>query len=321
MKNSPQNHHDPQRSSDTGRSSTTYQLLDSGHFEKLEQVGPYRLVRPALSAVWQPRLSKNDWLNYDARFERNSEGGGKWNIKNKALLAAREEIKEGGPKFLWSIDIDGVTFNMKLTGFGHLGIFPEQKANWLKLREIIMARTQQKKTVRVLNLFAYTGGSTLFSAAGGAEVVHLDASKTSVSWARENAESSGLGDRKVRWIVDDVQEFVARELRRGSKYEGIILDPPTYGRGAKNQIWKIEDHLVPLLNNLKALMSDEFQFLLLSSHSEGYTPLSLRNQALDACADLRNAETATTIAEEMTVIDQAGRYLPSGASCLWIAQQ
>jgi 23S rRNA (cytosine1962-C5)-methyltransferase len=195
-----------------------------------------------------------------------------------------------------------------------LGIFPEQDANWEILHNLIV---KQKKNAEfnVLNLFAYTGGSTLACASAGAKVVHLDASKTSVAWARDNAQASGLGDKPIRWIVDDVQKFVEREVRRGNKYQGIILDPPSFGRGANNEVWQIEDHLVPLLANLKQILADDFVFILLSSHSNGYTPLALQNLLLG----IVNNQEGTFEVGEMIVREQdSGRVLPSGASALYV---
>ncbi|OFZ12060.1 MAG: hypothetical protein A2Z20_07475 [Bdellovibrionales bacterium RBG_16_40_8] len=282
---------------------------------KLEQVGPFRIARPSACAVWDPVLPDSDWRDVDAEFVRFSDGRGEWKIKN-------QDIKNP-----WVIEVHGIFFNLKLTSFGHLGIFFEQEKNWLQLREIIGAKqskgsSSQENAFRVLNLFAYTGGATLFAAAAGAQVVHLDASKGSVKWARENAESSGLTSHPIRWIVDDVQEFIEKEIRRGSKYQGIILDPPSFGRGNTNQAWKIEDHLLPLLKNLRKLMADDFAFLLLSAHSPGYTPISLENQLRQVCADLANANLKKKHNDyvfesgEMLIYDTQKRALPSGAYCL-----
>lgn len=289
-----------------------YQLLDTGDFQKLEQVGPYRLVRPAAQAVWRPRLPASDWAQADATFTRFSGGDGKWNIRNRKLPES------------WRIDAPAIgQLVIRLTDFGHLGIFPEQHRNWgllgdaVKAHKARIAPDAEVKEISVLNLFAYTGGSTLAAARAGGSVVHVDASKTSVNWARENAEASGLGDRPVRWIVDDVQKFVGREVRRGSKYHGIILDPPSYGRGPKGETWKIEEMLPPLLDDLKAILAPDFAFFLLSGHSAGYTPLALVNlmgQILDT-----KATDAAIVAEEMTVAEAgSGRILPSGASCLYV---
>lgn len=283
--------------------SSTYKILDCGDFHKLEQVGPYRLHRPAASAVWRPSLSKGEWQDHDALFERDRGGEGEWTRKNKKM---RDH---------WDVEIGDLKFRIRLTGFGHLGIFPEQQDNWAELQEIISARKPKSDEFKVLNLFAYTGGSTLAAASAGASVVHLDASKTSVTWARENAEISGLSDKPVRWIVDDVQDFVSRELRRGSKYQGIILDPPSYGRGPKKQIWKIEDHLNPLLEQLSQLMADDFCFWLLSSHSQGYTPIAHENQLRQAIGNRFGGEYRS---REMVLASANDQLLPSGSSTLFV---
>ena len=293
-----------------------YRLLDSGNFQKLEQVGPITLVRPAAQAVWRPRLSASAWQNADAIFTRFAGGDGKWSIKGKKLPAE------------WRLAVDGLgQLVIKLTDFGHLGIFPEQHANWRRLTRLVEERrgfVGEGREYQVLNLFAYTGGSTLAVARGGAQVVHLDASKTSVAWARENAEASALGDRPIRWIVDDVQKFVAREVRRESKYHGIILDPPSFGRGPKGETWKIEEMLPPLLDDLKKILADDFSFVLLSSHSEGYTPRALVN-LLGGMVDLGKGDVE---AEEMVVFESGpapdltgGRALPSGASAFFVTKK
>jgi 23S rRNA (cytosine1962-C5)-methyltransferase len=276
-----------------------YQLLDSGDFWKLEQVGKYRLLRPSASAVWRASLPESEWKNFDAKFDRDSSGDGEWNIKN-------QDVKKD-----WSLKVFDLNFKIRLTGFGHLGLFPEQEKNWREMDEILGARVKPGEDFKVLNLFAYTGGSTLACARRGAQVVHLDASKTSVQWAKDNAEMSGLKEAPIRWIVDDVQDFVAREIRRGSKYQAFILDPPSYGRGPNKQMWKVEKDQMPLLENLKKLMADDFSFCLLSSHSPGYTPVALENQVGQMLGDKARFSSA-----EMLVSDSSGRSLPSGASCL-----
>jgi 23S rRNA (cytosine1962-C5)-methyltransferase len=282
-------------------SEVGYRLLDSGGFRKLEQVGPFRLVRPAATAVWDPSLPAADWKDVAAEFVRHKDGSGEWRIRDKRAQSP------------FDIDMQGVRFQIKLTSFGHLGIFPEQLDNWLKFRELVSALKKGGEAVRVLNLFAYTGGSTLFCAEAGAEVAHVDASKGTVKWASENAKLSGLSDRPVRWLVDDVREFVAREVRRDSKYDGIILDPPSYGKGEKKQVWKIEADLMPLLRELKKIFSGrQGSFICLSAHSEAYTPTSLGNQLLKVFGD------ASTEASEMLINDQSGLPLPSGASALMI---
>ena len=277
-----------------------YKLIDCGNFQKVEQVGPYRFVRPAAQAVWKPRLGDDVWKKVDATFNRASGGDGKWTIHNRALPQN------------WTIEQGPVKLVISLTDFGHLGIFPEQDANWDTLHRLIL---NQPKEISVLNLFAYTGGSTLACASAGAKVVHLDASKTSVAWARENAEASGVANKPIRWIVDDVQKFVEREVRRGSKYHGIILDPPSFGRGTNNEVWQVEDHLVPLLENLKQILADDYLFILLSCHSTGYTPMALQN----LLSDIVDTNLGVLETREMTIAEQdSGRALPSGASALFI---
>ncbi len=282
-----------------------YKLIDSGNFQKLEQVGPYRFVRPAAQAVWMPRLSDDVWKKADASFTRFSGGDGKWAIHNRNL-----------PK-KWTIQQGPVKLVISLTDFGHLGIFPEQDANWDKLHELILERGKNRD-INVLNLFAYTGGSTLACATAGAKVVHLDASKTSVAWARENADASGAHDKPVRWIVDDVQKFVEREVRRGNKYQGIILDPPSFGRGTNNEVWQIEDHLVPLLDHLKKILAEDYLFVLLSCHSNGYTPMALQNLLLDIVSE---NDGSFDIREMIIAEEGSGRVLPSGASALFVRRE
>ena len=254
-------------------------------------MGEFYLIRPATQAVWAPRLK--NWSKVDAEFERFSGGDGKWSVHNKKLPES------------WNIETKTHAFVIKLTDFGHLGIFPEQNQMWAKLHDFII----ENKVKNVLNLFAYTGGSTLAAATADAEVVHLDASKSSVNWARENMALCGK-NLKIRWIVDDVTKFCEREVRRGNTYEAIILDPPSFGRGPNREAWQIEKHLVPLLDLLKKLKSIDFKFVLLSGHSHGYTPFALKNLLADFHDSFRFE------CGEMTVNHSEDlRLLPSGAYC------
>lgn len=279
----------------------SYKLLDSGNGQKLEQVGPFRMIRPAASAVWEPAGDKSEWKSVAAEFVRHRDGSGDWKIKDKSVEK---------PFF---IEIDGVSFQIKLTSFGHLGLFFEQRQNWLQLERWVRAQSQGGRSVRVLNLFAYTGGSSLFCARAGAEVAHVDASKGTVRWAGENAKQSGLGDKKIRWLVDDVKDFVARELRRGSEYDAVILDPPSYGKGEKKQVWKIESDLMPLLKQVRQLLAKSGECLVcLSAHSEGYSPMSLHNQLSSVFGAGKSIESA-----EMLIPEEKGRPLPSGAVATW----
>lgn len=286
----------------------TYQLIDSGNFLKLEQVGPYRLLRPAASAVWGPTLPAIEWDNYHARFSRDRGGDGEWEIKDKSL-----------PEH-WDIEVSNLMFRIRLTGFGHLGIFPEQADNWLDLQKLIQKKSSEKKEINVLNLFAYTGGSSLACAKAGAKVTHLDASKTSVTWAKENSKLCDLDDNSIRWIVDDVLDFVAREVRRGQKYQGIILDPPSFGRGPKKQVWKIEKDLMPLLSQLKQLTGDDFLFCLLSSHSQGYTPVAHANQLQQIFSAKNSSKNLKIKSNEMLLQSENGLNLPSGSYSFIISE-
>ncbi len=280
-------------------SQNEYQLLDSGNFQKLERVGDYVLVRPALQAVWKPHLAESEWKKADAIFRRDDSGKGDWQIRGRRLPTQ------------WSVRQDGIPFVVRLTDFGHIGLFPEHYQEWPSLESVIASH---EGSFRCLNLFAYTGSLTLQLARAGAHVAHVDASKKSVDWARENAELAGLKDRPVRWLVDDVRKFVTKELRRNSKYDGIILDPPSFGRGAKNEVWKIEDDLWNLLTDLRQLCSDSFAFLFLSCHTPGITGLALQN----ILGDLFKNQGALRSGELSISEAKSSRKLPSGSYCLWL---
>lgn len=283
----------------------SYKLLDAGFFQKYEQIGKFKVVRPSPQAVWASHTPPSLWLkNCDAYYERYSNGKGEWRVLNKEIQSP------------FTVSFNDIQMIMKLTSFGHLGVFVEQIPQWKFLSEIVRSQLKKQDNFKVLNLFAYTGGASISLAKAGAEVVHLDASKTSVQWAKENFTASDLNENhKVRWMVDDAKKFVQKEVRRGSKYHGIILDPPSYGRGNNNEVWKIEDDLLDLLKNLKVLMDDNFSFLQLSSHSQGYTPIALENLVKDMCTHLKGRY----ISEEMLVEDATEKKLPSGAHCMFIA--
>jgi 23S rRNA (cytosine1962-C5)-methyltransferase len=240
-----------------------YELLDSGSFQKLERFGSVVLSRPCAQAVWQQTLPKADWQKVTATFFR--DGGNQWR--------GRDKLPE-----TWAIEVDGTKFQLSSTDFGHLGIFPEQRDQWRRIREVCTEYAKKHgRPARVLNLFAYSGGSTLAAAHAGAEVCHVDASKGMVDWARKNAALNGLEEKPVRWIVDDVTKFLERELRRDRQYDLLILDPPSYGRGAKGEVFKIENDLPPLLALLGKLMSQEPLGVLLSCHTPELTPISLHH--------------------------------------------
>jgi 23S rRNA (cytosine1962-C5)-methyltransferase len=276
----------------------TYALLDSGDFEKLEQIGEIRIVRPAAQAIWKKTLPATEWEKWQAKFERFSDGTGEW--KRRGAIADS-----------WVVEIGGLKLKLKLTSFGHLGVFGEQLDNWHRLRSAChgLAKKLPKPPV-VLNLFGYTGGSSIACAQGGAHLVHLDSSKGTVDWAHQNFDLNGLETAPVRYMVDDAVEFVEREVRRGNIYDGVILDPPTYGRGTKKQMWKIETGLVPLLESVRRILNPTAGFVLLSCHSPGYSPVSLNH----LLAQLFEVKATKVSANEMLIVDQNGHPLPSGVS-------
>jgi 23S rRNA (cytosine1962-C5)-methyltransferase len=283
-----------------------YTLLDSGNEMKLEQIGPYRLIRPSPQAVWQPRLPELEWKRIDGVYVRSSDGGGAWEWRRKV---ARE----------FDILYNDLLLRIKLTNFGHLGLFPEQAANWDWLRSIIRARMNRTndRNLHVLNLFGYTGGSSLAASQAGAHVVHVDAAKGVVDWARKNAQLSALDERPIRWITDDALKFLKREQRRENGYQGIILDPPSFGRGPKGEVFKIEDDLMPLLDACREILARDALFVLYSCHTPGFTPLVLENQ-LEAIVNLSKGKIESG---EMVVADSNGRLLPSGAFARWMAER
>ncbi|MFN0057695.1 MAG: class I SAM-dependent methyltransferase [Planctomycetota bacterium] len=273
-----------------------YQLIDSGDQLKLERFGAFVLTRPASQAVW-PRRNLATWHKVDASFERNSSGSGNWRIESTLPPC-------------WSMQYFNFTFTLRPNEHGNVGIFPEQEPCWSWIIATVKAVAPPIKSFDVLNLFGYTGGSTLAALAAGANVVHVDASRTSVQAARENVAASGLGDRSVRWIVEDAGKFVERELRRARRYHGIVLDPPSYGRGTNGEIWQIERDLVPLLANCQRLLHEDARFLLLTSHTPGFTPLVLANL-------LEAPSGVAADCGEMLLRDTRERALPSGAFARW----
>lgn len=278
-----------------------YELLDSGTFQKLERFGPVVLSRPCAQAVWAKTLPEATWRQATATFFR--EGGNQWR--------GRDNLPD-----TWNIDVDGTGFKLSSTDFGHLGIFPEQRDQWKRIREVCAAYLKKHgRAPRVLNLFAYSGGSTLAAAHSGAEVCHVDASKGMVDWARQNATLNRLDDKPIRWIVDDVTKFLEREQRRERHYDLIILDPPSYGRGAKGEIFKIENDLPPLLSLLSKLMSPEPLGLLLSCHTPELTPITLHHllfQQWGSRGNLEHGEMQLRGGTEVLPV-------PSGSYCWWLA--
>ena len=238
-----------------------YEILDMANGEKLERWGNYILERPDPQIVWQDKTFKDKWKKVDAIYHRSKKGGGYWENIN--------DIKAS-----WQVKYKDLTFNIKQMGFKHTGLFPEQAVNW---DYMINKIKNSNRKIKVLNLFAYTGGATVACAYAGADVVHVDSSRGMVLWAKENIESSNLTDRYVRFIVDDVIKFVKREIRRGNKYDAIIMDPPSFGRGANGEVWNIEESLYPLIKLCMEVLSDNPLFFLINSYTTGMSPKVLEN--------------------------------------------
>ncbi len=279
---------------------TDYELLDASRGEKLERWGSHILLRPDPQAIWEtPRLDPR-WKKPDAAYRRSSSGGGAWE-KNRLPAA-------------WQLRYGELTLNVKPMNFKHTGVFPEQAANW----DWAMAKIRATgRPIRILNLFAYTGAATCACLAAGASVCHVDAAKGMVAWAKENAQSSGLAEAPVRWIVDDCLKFVQREIRRGKRYDAVIMDPPSYGRGPSGEVWRLEDNLWELVHTVREALSDEPLFVLINSYTTGlsastltYIAESLFSQKFGGRAEAQELGLPVTA---------SGLCLPCGASCRWEA--
>ena len=278
-----------------------YAVLDCGGGEKVERWGKQILVRPDPQAIWPKIETESAWKRANAVYHRSKSGGGQWEIRK---LPAQ-----------WTISYKELTFNLKPMSFKHTGLFPEQAANW----DFIMEKVRGAgRPVSVLNLFAYTGGATLAAAAAGANVCHVDASKGMTQWARENAASSGLADKPIRWIVDDCKKFVQREIRRGHKYDAIIMDPPSYGRGPSGETWKIEEDVADFVKLTMELLSDQPLFVLISSDSTGLAP-SVMAYLLGITAQAQH--DGYIEAQELGLpVQSTGLVLPCGSSARFIAR-
>lgn len=280
-----------------------YQLLDTGSFQKLEQFGPHRFCRPAPQAFWPKSLPASKWKTAKGEYQyfKGKDTGGEWKLFT--------QLPENG----WQIKFQHLTFKVQPTGFGHIGLFPEQAPNWAWI--IDRLKLLNGKEIKVLNVFGYTGASTLAAASAGAHVTHLDASKVSVNWARQNLELSGLGDRPVRWIVEDTMKYMQRECRRGNKYDAIIMDPPSFGRGPKGEVWQIEDKLSEFMEACKNIIKDKPVFLLFTTHSPGFSSLTLENMLRAYLPSICNGHFETG---EMFIPDRStGLNLPNGFFCRW----
>lgn len=275
-----------------------YEVLDTGDGEKLERWGSHVLRRPDPQTIW-PKAREEIWEGAEAHYHRSERGGGSWEFK--ARLPER-----------WTISHGELRFYVKPTGFKHTGLFPEQSANWNWMAEKI--RGEGGRPVKVLNLFGYTGGATLACAAAGAQVTHVDAAKGMVNWAKENRELSGLPETSCRWIVEDAMRFIMRENRRGNRYEGILMDPPSYGRGPSGEVWKLENELYSLVEESAKLLSDKPVFFLINSYTTGFQASVLGNM-IEKCVISRHGGGADC--QELCLPVSAGGVLPCGASGRW----
>ena len=249
-----------------------YALIDSGEGMKLERYGNVVIARPDPQVLWRKSLPEKDWMKADACFSKDSE-----RVRGDEDERGKWVISRPGLPEIWPISFGDLTMNIKLTPFKHTGLFPEQHNNWIWCRELIKKEVEKGKKPTVLNLFGYTGGASLSAALGGAEVTHVDGSRAAVTWANDNTKSSGLSEAPIRWMLDDACAFVKRELRREKKYDAIIMDPPAFGRGAKGEIWKIEEHFLPLFEDCLKLLSDTPLFVVLNGYAAGYSAIAYEN--------------------------------------------
>lgn len=279
-----------------------YEVIDCSKGEKLERWGDYLLVRPDPQVIWDTPKKEKGWRKMNGHYHRSSKGGGEWEFFQ---LPKEWTIQ-------YSLPINKkLTFHLKPFSFKHTGLFPEQAANWNWFSQLIADAVSKGRPVKVLNLFAYTGGATLAAAAAGASVTHVDASKGMVTWAKENAISSGLKDAPIRWLVDDCVKFVEREIRRGNHYDAIIMDPPSYGRGPKGEIWKIEESVYPLIQLCSQILTDNPLFFLINSYTTGLQPAVLSYMISTVLGTANGTVTASEIG---LPISSNGLVLPCGAS-------
>lgn len=285
-----------------------YEVIDCSKGEKLERWGSYLLVRPDPQVIWDTPKTDGRWKKKNGHYHRSQKGGGEWEF-----FDLPQE---------WSIRYRELTFRLKPFSFKHTGLFPEQAVNWDWFSSIIKSAVPKKvstghghRPVKVLNLFAYTGGATLAAAAAGASVTHVDASKGMVTWAKENAAASGLSDAPIRWLVDDCVKFVEREIRRGNTYDGVIMDPPSYGRGPKGEIWKIEESVFPLIELAARLLSENALFFLVNSYTTGLQPAVLTYMMHTALVPKFGGHVESS--EIGLPVSANGLVLPCGASGRW----
>lgn len=276
-----------------------YKIIDTSSGDKLESWGGKILIRPDPQIIWKSTRRSDMWNKADGIYHRSSKGGGEWEYKKK--------LPES-----WNISYGNLTFNIRPTGFKHTGLFPEQAVNWDFMAEKI---SNSGRPIKVLNLFAYTGGATLACAQAGAQVSHVDASKGMVQWARDNAVSSDLADKPIRWLVDDCEKFVRREIRRGNLYDAIVMDPPSYGRGPGGEIWKLEDSIYDLVKVCSEVLSDNPLFFLLNSYTTGLSPSVMAYILNDILVEKFGG--SVTADEIGLPVEATGGVLPCGSTAIW----
>lgn len=283
---------------------SNYQILDMANGMKLETWNQVKLLRPDPQIIWTKKNNPDLWHQIDATYERSNLGGGKWNIQNKKMPTT------------WQVTYKDLTFNLKLMGFKHTGLFPEQAYNWNLIRETIK---DAKKQVKVLNLFAYTGAASIAALKEGAEVVHVDSSRGMIDWAKENVKTNHLEDKPIRFLVDDVIKFVKREIRRGNKYDIILMDPPSFGRGSKNEIWNIEKDLYELVEMCTKLLSDDPLLFIINSYSTGLSKTILEN-ILNLTVNQKKEGIITS--DELGIpMQNSSLILPCGLFARWEKKQ
>ena len=277
-----------------------FEVLDTGDGEKLERWGRFVLARPDPQVIW-PKARPEMWKNAQAHYYRSERGGGSWDFH--AQLPEK-----------WIVKYKNLSFYVRPTGFKHTGLFPEQAANW----DAMTALLQKRPGAKVLNLFAYTGGATAACAAAGAHVTHVDAAKGMVQWAKENRELSGVPETSCRFIVEDAMAFVKREIRRGNRYDGIVMDPPSYGRGPTGEVWKLENELFQLVDTCAQVLSGDALFLFINSYTTGFQPAVLRN-LLEKCVVSRFGGRVDS--QELVLPVTSGGVLPCGATGRWLGNE
>ena len=288
-----------------------YQVLDTSNGEKLERWGRFILLRPDPQVIWNTKRTAPEWKKLNGHYHRSNKGGGEWEFFD---LPEEWRIKYQLP----GVGINGsefLTFNLKPFKFKHTGLFPEQAANWDWIFNTVQGEVKKGREIKVLNMFAYTGGATLAAAAAGAKVTHVDASKGMTNWAKENARSSGLEEAPIRWLVDDCMKFVEREIRRGNKYQAIIMDPPSYGRGPKGELWRLEDSIYELVQKTEQILADDAILFLINMYTTGLSPAVM--DYIISSTIIKSHGGQVNAADIGLIVRDSGLVLPCGSSARW----